>query len=189
MILAGKALPASSRSRAARRRSLERFHSNSSDATCRRPRRVRSSSNQTQCTAGAALPVVLVPQRRQSHNDQPPSLHRPKVEAFVGLDSGDLVVDMGCNDGTLFDGYQTEGLRFLGFDPSDVSGTRVEKGYEVELSFFSWDAFSRRRPDQRAKVVTASRCSTTWNTPARLSKTSRCLAEDGIWGSNCITCC
>lgn len=33
------------------------------------------------------------------------------VEAIVPLESGDLVVDIGCNDGTLLDGYQAQTLR------------------------------------------------------------------------------
>src|SRR3954469_13113030 len=36
------------------------------------------------------------------------------VEAIVPLEAGDLVVDIGCNDGTLLDGYETQGLRHLG---------------------------------------------------------------------------
>src|SRR5437762_762369 len=36
-----------------------------------------------------------------------------QAEELVGLRPGDLVVDIGCNDGTLFDGYDCEQLRYL----------------------------------------------------------------------------
>ena len=32
------------------------------------------------------------------------------VEGIVSLEAGDLVVDIGCNDGTLLDGYQSREL-------------------------------------------------------------------------------
>ena len=36
-----------------------------------------------------------------------------------GLDSADLVVDIGCNDGTLLDGFAQHGVRTLGVDPAE----------------------------------------------------------------------
>src|SRR5687768_16020663 len=36
-------------------------------------------------------------------------------EEAVKLQAGDLVIDIGCNDGTLLKSYKTQGLRILGF--------------------------------------------------------------------------
>src|SRR5436305_3643520 len=77
------------------------------------------------------------------------------VESLVPLVAGDFVVDIGCNDGTLLDGYRTAGLRCLGFDPSNVSRYAVEKGYDVVNDFYSAAALERRRPEQRAKAITS----------------------------------
>ncbi len=77
------------------------------------------------------------------------------IEGIVSLEAGDLVVDIGCNDGTLLDGYQTEGLRHLGFDPSDVARYAIAKGYDVVNDFYSAEALRQHRPDQRAKAVTS----------------------------------
>ena len=106
------------------------------------------------------------------------------VEGIVSLESGDLVVDIGCNDGTLLDGYQTEGLRYLGFDPSDVGALRDREGVSP-----SSRTSTRRRgaagagaPTRRRRRSRASRCSTTSSTRARSSPTSpQSLAERGIW--------
>ena len=42
------------------------------------------------------------------------------AEATVKLKSGDLVLDIGCNDGTLLKSYKTKGIKRLGIDPSNV---------------------------------------------------------------------
>jgi hypothetical protein len=40
------------------------------------------------------------------------------VEARADLQPGDVVVDIGCNDGTMLGQYKTEGLYKIGFDPA-----------------------------------------------------------------------
>jgi hypothetical protein len=98
------------------------------------------------------------------------------------LAPGDLVVDVGCNDGTLFDGYQSDGLRYLGFDPSDVTRYAIEKGYEVEVSFFSRARLARRYPDQKAKVLTSIAMFYDLEAPAAfVADAAQSLAEEGIW--------
>lgn len=104
------------------------------------------------------------------------------VEAIVPLESGDLVVDIGCNDGTLLDGYQTEGLRHLGFDPSDVARYAIEKGYDVVNDFFSGEALRRRRPDQKAKAITSIAMFYDLEHPrAFVADVAGALADGGIW--------
>jgi hypothetical protein len=104
------------------------------------------------------------------------------VEKLVGLDAGDLVVDIGCNDGTLLDGYSTEHIRLLGFDPSDVARYAIEKGHDVVRDFFSIDALRRRYPDQRARVITSIAMFYDLEDPrAFVEDVAACLAEDGVW--------
>jgi SAM-dependent methyltransferase len=104
------------------------------------------------------------------------------VEDIVPLEAGDLVVDIGCNDGTLLDGYRTEGLRYLGFDPSDVGRYAVEKGYEVVRDFYSAEALRRRRPDQKAKAITSIAMFYDLEEPrAFVADVAAALAEGGIW--------
>jgi hypothetical protein len=104
------------------------------------------------------------------------------AEEIVGLESGDLVVDIGCNDGTLLDGYQAKGLRYLGFDPSDIGRYAVEKGYDVVRDFYNYEALRRRRPDQKAKVVTSIAMFYDLEQPrVFVADVAQALAERGIW--------
>ncbi len=105
-----------------------------------------------------------------------------KAEALVELRPGDLVVDVGCNDGTLFDGYKTEGLRYLGFDPSDATRYAIGKGYEVEQTFFGHERFTRRYPDQKAKILTSIAMFYDLEAPADfVADAAKSLAEEGVW--------
>ena len=104
------------------------------------------------------------------------------VEAIVPLESGDLVVDIGCNDGTLLDGYQAEGLRYLGFDPSDVARYAIAKGYDVVNDFYSAQALQQRRPDQKAKAITSIAMFYDLEHPRTfVADVAEALAERGIW--------
>jgi hypothetical protein len=104
------------------------------------------------------------------------------AEALVGLTPGDLVIDIGCNDGTLLDGYGTDGLRHLGFDPSDVTRYAIEKGYDVVRDFYSYDRLRERYPDRKAKVVTSIAMFYDLEDPRSfVADVARALSDDGIW--------
>jgi hypothetical protein len=105
-----------------------------------------------------------------------------EAEGLVGLRAGDLVVDIGCNDGTLFDGYQTEGLRYLGFDPSDVTRYAVKKGYDVARDFYSFERLQHHYPDRKARVVTSVAMFYDLEDPsAFVEDVVSALSEDGVW--------
>src|SRR5215207_9335138 len=104
------------------------------------------------------------------------------AEELVGLGAGDLVVDIGCNDGTLLAGYETAGLRFLGFDPSDVARYAVERGFEVINDFYSLAALRARYPDHKAKVVTSIAMFYDLERPRDfVADVAGALADDGVW--------
>jgi SAM-dependent methyltransferase len=104
------------------------------------------------------------------------------TEELAGLEAGDLVIDIGCNDGTLFDGYSNRNVRFLGFDPSDVTRYAIEKGYGVVRDFFSAQSLKRRYPDMRAKAITSVAMFYDLEDPAAfVQDVADSLAEDGVW--------
>lgn len=106
-----------------------------------------------------------------------------KAERMARLGPGDLVVDIGCNDGTLLSSYLTDGLDRLGFEPADnVSQLAREKGLDVVPTFFASDAFRRARPDRKAKAVTSIAMFYDLEDPdAFVGSIASILDDDGVW--------
>jgi len=102
-----------------------------------------------------------------------------------GLSSDDLVVDIGCNDGTLLDGYgQTTGAALVGIDPSDVTRYALAKGYDVISDFFSHEALARRFPERKARVITSIAMFYDLEHPADfVADIAHSLSDDGVWAS------
>ena len=104
------------------------------------------------------------------------------AQELVGLAPGDLVIDIGCNDGTLLDGYTAQNLSYLGYDPSDVARYAVEKGYDVVRDFFSAGPFMDRFADRKAKVVTSIAMFYDLEHPRDfVADVAAVLARDGVW--------
>lgn len=112
------------------------------------------------------------------------NLHEIAARAgeMVDLHPGDLVIDIGCNDGTLLDGYTASDLRYLGFDPSDVGRYAVAKGYEVVRDFYSYERLRLRYSDQQARVITSIAMFYDLEYPGEfVADVARALADDGVW--------
>src|SRR6185436_19600021 len=79
-----------------------------------------------------------------------------QAEDAVKLQAGDLVIDIGCNDGTLLKSYRTQGLRILGFDPAtNIVAYAAQNGVPVVNDFFSAENLRRVYPDEKPKVITS----------------------------------
>jgi C-methyltransferase-like protein/methyltransferase family protein/putative zinc binding protein len=105
-----------------------------------------------------------------------------QAEEIVGLHPGDLVIDIGCNDGTLLDGYRASDLKYLGFDPSDVGRYAVAKGYDVVRDFYSYEHLRRRHVDRKARIITSIAMFYDLEYPrAFVEGVARALADDGVW--------
>ncbi len=77
-------------------------------------------------------------------------------EKLVSLGEGDIVVDIGCNDGTLLEFYDKEGIKMVGFEPSkNVAREAEAKGFKIINGFFNSLDFRRLFGDKRAKLITA----------------------------------
>jgi hypothetical protein len=117
--------------------------------------------------------------RTMTHN-----LHEiaAQAEKMVELHPGDLVIDIGCNDGTLLDGYAASNLKYLGFDPSDVGRYAVGKGYEVVRDFYSYQQLRGRYVDQQARIITSIAMFYDLEYPCEfVADVARALADDGVW--------
>ena len=112
---------------------------------------------------------------------------RQAAEVAGGLAAGDLVIDVGCNDGTLLDGYAPvapDGVTYLGIDPSDVTRYAVEKGYDVVNTFFSHDAVMSFAADRKAMVITSIAMFYDLEDPRQfVREIAQSLEEGGVWVS------
>jgi hypothetical protein len=79
------------------------------------------------------------------------------VAERFGLKAGDVVVDIGCNDGILLSGYPVEGLVRVGVEPSKVADYAEAAGFQVVRAFFGPEAAKTIAARYgKAKVVTAT---------------------------------
>ncbi len=61
----------------------------------------------------------------------------PRVVEKVGLKPNDLVIDIGCNDGSLLKAFQHQGMRVLGVDPGRRTGELArQQGITVFRQFW-----------------------------------------------------
>ncbi len=80
-----------------------------------------------------------------------------KVKFLVDLKKGDILVDIGCNDGTLMDFYEKgKGLNVVGFEPSkNVAFEATVKGHRIINDFFNAEKFKKEFGGKKAKIITA----------------------------------
>jgi hypothetical protein len=105
------------------------------------------------------------------------------AEATVQLRSGDLVIDIGCNDGTLLKSYRTEGLRLLGFDPAtNIVEYARAAGIPVVGDFFSAANLRSVYPHEKPKVITSIAMFYDLENPHSFVQDIKSILHDeGIW--------
>lgn len=105
------------------------------------------------------------------------------AEKTVKLQAGDLVVDIGCNDGTLLKSYRTQGLRIVGIDPAtNIVEYARKNGVQVVNDFFSAEALRSVYPDEKAKVITSIAMFYDLENPHKfVGDIKTVLHERGIW--------
>ncbi len=113
-----------------------------------------------------------------------------KAEDIVNLTANDIVVDIGCNDGTLLKAYEVNPI-VVGFDPSynvwkyardyfsDNFG--INKYYMVN-DYFKKESYLRRYPENSAKVITAIAMFYDLDEPNKfLRDVKACLHPEGVF--------
>ncbi len=106
-----------------------------------------------------------------------------RLKDTVRLADGDLVLDIGSNDGTLLGAYQAGGVEKVGVDPSAAKFLQYyDADIEVIVDFFSADLFRARFPNRRAKIVTSVAMFYDLEDPlAFVRDVAEVLADDGVW--------
>lgn len=113
--------------------------------------------------------------------------HLKEVVSFLeetsGLKSGDLVLDIGSNDGTMLSLYSTDGIIRVGMDPTIV---KYKELYPLDVitvdDFFSAGLFSEACPGKKAKLVTSVAMLYDLPDPSSFAADIRAiLSDDGFW--------
>jgi hypothetical protein len=105
-----------------------------------------------------------------------------RLQAIVPLQAGDVVLDIGSNDGTLLKSYEADGIARVGIDPV---GEKFKEFYSSEIQLVA-DFFSRRVFEQvsskRARIVTSIAMFYDLDDPVEfVRQIEAILADDGIW--------
>jgi C-methyltransferase C-terminal domain/Putative zinc binding domain/Methyltransferase domain len=106
-----------------------------------------------------------------------------RITARVGLRAGDVVVDIGCNDGVLLAGYSEPGVTVVGVEPSSVADVARAAGFRIEHRFFGLDcADDMVGRYGRARVITATNVFPHVDDIAAFTRgVQRLIADDGIF--------
>lgn len=113
------------------------------------------------------------------------------IKAKVRFNYGDVVVDIGSNDGTLLgtyeDIYNSHHIRRIGIDPTAAKFREYyNDSIEVVEDFFSANAYSSVNKNggvvKKAKVITSIAMFYDLEAPVEFARQiSECLDSDGIW--------
>jgi NDP-4-keto-2,6-dideoxyhexose 3-C-methyltransferase len=97
--------------------------------------------------------------------------------------SGDLVLDIGCNDGTLLRSYEISGLTRVGFEPAENLLKEASQGTDwIFNEFFNSDTFNKKFGSQKAKIVTSVAMFYDLENPnSFVSDVAKILDRNGVW--------
>ncbi len=100
-----------------------------------------------------------------------------KIMSFNVLKDGDIVIDVGCNDGTLLN-YYPENIVKIGVDPSNIHPTNC-----IHVNdYFTYDNVKKALNGKKAKVISSIAMFYDLNDPKAFVKDVRAsLADDGLW--------
>ena len=60
-----------------------------------------------------------------------------KLVDSLNLNTKDLVIDIGSNDGTILQGFKNKGIRVLGVEPTNIANIAIQNGIDTINEFFS----------------------------------------------------
>lgn len=106
-----------------------------------------------------------------------------KILKWINPQPGDLVIDIGSNDGTLLKAYSRDDLNLVGIDPT---GLKFKDCYPDHIKlipeFFSAEALIDHFGKQKAKIVTSIAMFYDLEDPLDFMKQIyEILLDDGIW--------
>ena len=105
------------------------------------------------------------------------------LQQLASLKTGDTVVDIGSNDGTLLAQYGIEGLTLVGIDPTAAKFRQYyREDINVIADFFSAERFRSRFGETKAKLVTSISMFYDLERPLAFMEQVRDILDDeGLW--------
>jgi hypothetical protein len=106
-----------------------------------------------------------------------------QIKQRIALTPGDVILDIGSNDGTFLAALMEPGVTAVGVDPT---ADKFRKYYRPEIhvipELFSAASFRRHTGDKRVKVVTSIAMFYDLDEPLTfMQEVASLLADDGIW--------
>jgi NDP-4-keto-2,6-dideoxyhexose 3-C-methyltransferase len=107
-----------------------------------------------------------------------------RLLAYVRPSPGDVVLDIGCNDGTLLNYYDGLGLDRFGIDPSSEKFIdNFQPGIRVVFDFFSAGRLAPLLKERRCRIVTSIAMFYDLEDPLDFMRGIKSvLSPDGVWG-------
>lgn len=105
------------------------------------------------------------------------------IEEFGILKSGDLVLDIGSNDGTTLSFYTQNHLTLVGMDPTAKKFSRYYKPHiQAIAEFFGAKTFRKHFGDRNAKIISSLSMFYDLEDPIRfVEEIAEILDSNGIW--------
>lgn len=105
------------------------------------------------------------------------------LQTRYDLKDGDIVLDIGSNDGTTLNAYTIPGLTRIGMDPT---GNKFKKYYDAGIrlipDFFTAAKYFDASENKRAKVVTSISMFYDLESPVTFAEQiANILADEGVW--------
>jgi len=106
-----------------------------------------------------------------------------KSSETANLAPGDMVVDVGCNDGTLLRSYEIPGLSLVGFEPAENLMEDARRGTTwIFNDFFSSELFLSKFESRKPRVVTSVAMFYDLDDPnSFVAGINEILPNNGIW--------
>lgn len=103
---------------------------------------------------------------------------------LISLSPGDVVLDIGCNDGTLLRSYARDDLQLVGFEPAQNMIAEAKVGTTAIVNdFFSGSAFiDAFGAETKARIVTSIAMFYDLEEPNEfVADVAEIMADDGVW--------
>ena len=105
-----------------------------------------------------------------------------KTINLINIDEGDIVLDIGCNDGTMLRSCEDKNVKLVGFEPNDLYKEAEVGTTKIIHDYFNYETFKEEFGGEKAKVITSIAMFYDLEDPNKfVADIKRCLDQNGLW--------